>query len=85
MADPGTEAELSGPSTVLPHDHEEWTSPVPRGARKPERPRFRRLGQREPLSALIDELASGEHGPIMCMGKGGVGKTTLAAVVGGTG
>jgi arsenite-transporting ATPase len=34
-----------------------------------------------PLSALVDELASGEHGLIMCMGKGGVGKTTIAAAI----
>ncbi|RZL84289.1 MAG: arsenical pump-driving ATPase [Rhodococcus sp. (in: high G+C Gram-positive bacteria)] len=34
-----------------------------------------------PLSALVDELATGEHGLIMCMGKGGVGKTTLAAAI----
>lgn len=34
-----------------------------------------------PLSALIDELAEADHGLIMCMGKGGVGKTTLAAAI----
>ncbi len=34
-----------------------------------------------PLAALIDELATGDHGLIMCMGKGGVGKTTIAAAV----
>lgn len=33
------------------------------------------------LSALVDELAADEHGLIMLMGKGGVGKTTLAAAV----
>ncbi|QSE87970.1 arsenical pump-driving ATPase (plasmid) [Rhodococcus pseudokoreensis] len=33
------------------------------------------------LSALIDELADADHGLIMCMGKGGVGKTTLAAAI----
>src|ERR1035437_9450978 len=33
-----------------------------------------------PLSGLIDELATQDHGLIMCMGKGGVGKTTIAAV-----
>jgi len=31
-----------------------------------------------PFEALIDELASGDHGVILTMGKGGVGKTTLA-------
>ncbi|MBC2644912.1 MULTISPECIES: arsenical pump-driving ATPase [unclassified Rhodococcus (in: high G+C Gram-positive bacteria)] len=34
-----------------------------------------------PLSALVDELAEAGHGLIMCMGKGGVGKTTLAAAI----
>ena len=31
------------------------------------------------LSALVDEIAADSHGLIMFMGKGGVGKTTLAA------
>lgn len=34
-----------------------------------------------PLSALVDELAQDDHGLILCMGKGGVGKTTTAAAV----
>lgn len=34
-----------------------------------------------PLATLIDELARGENGLIMCMGKGGVGKTTIAAAI----
>jgi len=34
-----------------------------------------------PLAALVDELATGDHGLIMCMGKGGVGKTTIAAAI----
>lgn len=34
-----------------------------------------------PLSALIDALSAQGHGLIMTMGKGGVGKTTLAAAV----
>ncbi len=34
-----------------------------------------------PLANLIDELATGDHGLIMCMGKGGVGKTTIAAAI----
>ena len=34
-----------------------------------------------PLSALIDELEKDEHGLVMCMGKGGVGKTTIAAAI----
>lgn len=34
-----------------------------------------------PLEALVDELAQSDHGLIMCMGKGGVGKTTIAAAI----
>lgn len=34
-----------------------------------------------PLAGLVDELARGEHGLILCMGKGGVGKTTIAAAI----
>lgn len=34
-----------------------------------------------PASALIDQLAAQQHGVIMTMGKGGVGKTTIAAAV----
>ena len=34
-----------------------------------------------PLDDLIDELAADRHGLIMCMGKGGVGKTTVAAAI----
>jgi len=33
------------------------------------------------LSALVDKIAADRHGLIMFMGKGGVGKTTLAAAV----
>ncbi|MBX7185236.1 MAG: arsenical pump-driving ATPase [Vicinamibacteria bacterium] len=33
------------------------------------------------LSALVDEIAEDGHGLVMLMGKGGVGKTTLAAAV----
>jgi arsenite/tail-anchored protein-transporting ATPase len=35
----------------------------------------------EGLAALADELATAEHGLIMVMGKGGVGKTTIAAAL----
>ena len=35
----------------------------------------------EPLSRLADELAAMGHGLIMVMGKGGVGKTTIAAAL----
>lgn len=34
-----------------------------------------------PLSALVDEIAAGKKGLVMVMGKGGVGKTTIAAAV----
>jgi arsenite-transporting ATPase len=34
-----------------------------------------------PLADLIDELATQDHGLIMCMGKGGVGKSTIAAAI----
>lgn len=33
------------------------------------------------LAALVDELAVGDHGLVLCMGKGGVGKTTIAAAI----
>lgn len=33
------------------------------------------------LAALVDDIAADEHGLIMLMGKGGVGKTTLAAAI----
>jgi arsenite-transporting ATPase len=35
----------------------------------------------KPLSAMIDDLAGPGHGVILAMGKGGVGKTTVAAAV----
>ena len=34
-----------------------------------------------PLAALVAELEKDEHGLILCMGKGGVGKTTIAAAI----
>ncbi|MBF4992752.1 arsenical pump-driving ATPase [Arthrobacter gandavensis] len=34
-----------------------------------------------PLAALVEELAAAGRGLIMCMGKGGVGKTTIAGAV----
>ncbi len=33
------------------------------------------------LGELIDEIERGGHGLVMCMGKGGVGKTTIAAAI----
>lgn len=42
-------------------------------------------GEQEPalpgLDALVDELASGPPGAVLVMGKGGVGKTTIAAAI----
>ena len=37
--------------------------------------------QAEPLAAMADALAAKGHGLIMVMGKGGVGKTTIAAAL----
>ncbi|WP_405177904.1 arsenical pump-driving ATPase [Nocardia sp. NBC_01377] len=34
-----------------------------------------------PLARLVDEIEAGGHGLILCMGKGGVGKTTVAAAL----
>jgi arsenite-transporting ATPase len=34
-----------------------------------------------PLGDLVDEIEAGGHGLVMCMGKGGVGKTTIAAAI----
>ena len=34
-----------------------------------------------PLTALVDEIVKAGHGVIMAMGKGGVGKTTVAAAI----
>ncbi|MFS7243910.1 arsenical pump-driving ATPase [Serratia proteamaculans] len=39
------------------------------------------LTQLSSLEALVEDMAKNEHGLIMLMGKGGVGKTTLAAAV----
>jgi arsenite/tail-anchored protein-transporting ATPase len=34
-----------------------------------------------PLDCLVDQIAQDGHGLVMCMGKGGVGKTTIAAAI----
>lgn len=34
-----------------------------------------------PLSALVKEIDKDDHGLVLCMGKGGVGKTTVAAAI----
>jgi arsenite-transporting ATPase len=46
----------------------------PGGGREPDQPP-------QGLDALADELAQADHGLIMVMGKGGVGKTTVAAAL----
>jgi arsenite-transporting ATPase len=38
-------------------------------------------GPEAPLASLVDQIATGDKGLIMCMGKGGVGKTTVAAAI----
>lgn len=43
--------------------------------------RFDSLHDAPSLSALVDVIATDKHGLVMLMGKGGVGKTTLAAAV----
>ena len=54
------------------------TAPTPLAAQ--ESPKHAPLPA-EPLSRLADELAAVGHGLIMVMGKGGVGKTTIAAAL----
>jgi len=44
---------------------------------QPERSEFTAVS----LTALVDELEKDDHGLVMCMGKGGVGKTTIAAAI----
>ena len=50
-------------------------APLPATARVARRPEL------PPLAALTDVLAAAGHGLIMVMGKGGVGKTTIAAAL----
>jgi arsenite-transporting ATPase len=33
------------------------------------------------LAGLVDEILRADHGLVLCMGKGGVGKTTIAAAI----
>lgn len=40
-----------------------------------------RFGHHSSLTALVDEMAKEGHGLVMLMGKGGVGKTTLASAI----
>lgn len=58
--------------TLLDDTHPVASSSEPLLAQQPDSQR---------LSALIDEIARDEHGLIMLMGKGGVGKTTMAAAI----
>lgn len=58
---------FSQPSDVDARDDVDELAELPRGA--------------VPLGALIDDLAEAGHGLVMLMGKGGVGKTTIAAAV----
>ncbi len=44
-------------------------------------PATARPSELPPLSRLIDELAASQHALVMVMGKGGVGKTTIAAAI----
>ena len=53
---------------------------APAARRRRCRPQRRRW-QAPSLAALVDEIAADGHGLVMLMGKGGVGKTTLAAAV----
>lgn len=62
--------------------------PALRGLLTPEPPRTAGAATHEPsrfehhtLAELVSELANGERGLIMVMGKGGVGKTTIAAAI----
>lgn len=66
----GIEA-LRGMSRRGPIDHVAPIAPISANLR------------RESFEELVDELASPGHGVIMTMGKGGVGKTTIAALLAG--
>jgi len=52
------------------------SAPITEDARAPEAPLVA-----PSLAALVDDIAADSHGLVMLMGKGGVGKTTLAAAV----
>jgi arsenite-transporting ATPase len=62
---------LLDPSAAAPADHRH-AEPEPPDWQPPPM---------ESLASLIDSLAAAEHGVILTMGKGGVGKTTVAAAI----
>jgi arsenite-transporting ATPase len=57
------------------------TAPVVRSGKASDESAVERASLPQSLSAMIDELAAPGHGVILAMGKGGVGKTTVAAAV----
>ena len=57
------------------------TAPVVRSGKASDESAVDRASLPQSLSAMIDELAAPGHGVILAMGKGGVGKTTVAAAV----
>ncbi len=57
------------------------TAPVVRSGKASDESAVDRASLPKSLSAMIDELAAPGHGVILAMGKGGVGKTTVAAAV----
>ncbi len=77
---PALRALLGGP--VRPEPHPVHPEPVEGPARfRQAQPERTFSLPAEPLSRMADELAAKGHGLIMVMGKGGVGKTTIAAAL----
>lgn len=56
-------------------------SPSPVADSAPDTEYHARPGSFEPLASLIDEMESAGRGVVLTMGKGGVGKTTIAAAI----
>jgi arsenite/tail-anchored protein-transporting ATPase len=56
-------------------------SKQPAGPRAPQVPTSQAPLSLPPLSQMIDEIEKNEHGLVMVLGKGGVGKTTVAAAI----
>ncbi|MFI6466183.1 arsenical pump-driving ATPase [Streptomyces sp. NPDC050538] len=68
----------TGLPSLAPADSGLPTAPIalsPKGAEAPEGVAL------AALDALVDELAAGEPGAVLVVGKGGVGKTTIAAAI----